>query len=331
MKISCPVCEKTNITQLAGVDKEITIRNKPIRFPMDLRKCNTCGEEFIIPGIDKDPMEQAYSLYREERGLLSPKEIKTFRKRYHLTQGELAGLIKLGGATLSRYENGQLQDETHDKLLRLAMDCDNLKKMVINSKGVFTDDKKVKVLKAIDENTGQMIDCLRSFITINLEDSEPDEYRGFKRFNVTKFLNMILYYCIKGETKTKLNKLLFYADFLHFKDYTLSISGSQYAHIPFGPAPNNYDLHYHILVSQETVKVEEMMYPNYSGEKYIANKGPDLAIFSEGELRILASVKERYSSYNALRISRESHKEKGYLETETGDLISYIYAAAINK
>ncbi|NIO19633.1 MAG: DUF4065 domain-containing protein, partial [Candidatus Aenigmarchaeota archaeon] len=39
---------------------------------------------------------------------------------------------------------------------------------------------------------------------------------------------------------TVLNKLLFYADFKHCKEYTVSISGSRYARLPYGPVPDNW-------------------------------------------------------------------------------------------
>ena len=59
-----------------------------------------------------------------------PPEIKAFRKRYGLTQGELSKLLGWGPVTLSRYENGALQDEVHDKMLRLAMNPENLMRLV---------------------------------------------------------------------------------------------------------------------------------------------------------------------------------------------------------
>jgi len=326
MKISCPVCESTREIEIRSENKEITIRNEPVRFKMDYRKCNKCGEEFVISGVDKDPLEEVYRRYREKHKMLQPEDIRSFRVKYHLTQGELANLLGLGGATISRYEHGKLQDETHDKLLKLAMDCENLRKLVINSKGVLTERKKNAVLKAIDESTGQMVNCLQQFITFNLEENEPDEYRGFKRFDISKFLNAVLYFSKDGVIKTKLNKLLYYADFIYFKDYTVSITGAQYAHVPFGPAPNNYDLYYPVLVRQDAIDIEEVEYLEYSGEKYIAMKEPDKSIFSKGELRTLKTVKEKFKDYTASDISTYSHQEKGYKKTQTGKLISYSYA-----
>jgi hypothetical protein len=44
-----------------------------------------------------------------------------------------------------------------------------------------------------------------------------------------------------GVLKTKLMKLLWYADFLIFKKYKRSISGAPYWHKEFGPVPVEHD------------------------------------------------------------------------------------------
>lgn len=329
MKISCPACENHDDIRIISQEREITIRNRTIKVIEEVRKCSKCGEEFLIPAIDKDPLASAYRIYRSTQGLLQPEEIRDFRKKYHITQGELAKLLGLGGATISRYENGKLQDETHDTLLKLSMHCENLRKLVLNSKDVFSDSKMALVLQAIDDNTGQMADCLREFITVNLEDNKPDEYRGFKKFDIVRFTNAILYFCKEGVVKTKLNKLMFYSDFLHFKDTTISITGTQYARIPFGPAPNNYDLYYPTLVRQGLIEIEEIEFPEYSGDKYISKEDPNLGVFLEGELRVLATIKERFKDATATEISALSHEEEGYKHTETGKIISYQYAKSL--
>ena len=120
MNVSCPTCENEKYIELVNEYRELKIRDEPVRFTIEFRRCNKCGEEFVIPGIDSDPLDKAYRAYRTKHNFLQPEEIKDFRKRYNLKQGELASLLGLGGATISRYENGKLQDDTHDKLLRLA-------------------------------------------------------------------------------------------------------------------------------------------------------------------------------------------------------------------
>ncbi|GAG12253.1 unnamed protein product, partial [marine sediment metagenome] len=147
--------------------------------------------------------------------------------------------------------------------------------------------------------------------------------------DLNKFYNAVLYLCKGGVLKTKLNKLLFYTDFKHFKEYTVSITGARYAHIPFGPAPDNYDLYYPVLVRREAIKLEEKDYPGYTGENMITVQEPDLNLFSESELRILTTVKEHFKNDNATEISSFSHGEKGYQDTPQGKIISYKYASQL--
>jgi len=72
--------------------------------------------------------------------------------------------------------------------------------------------------------------------------------------------------------------------------------------------------------------VEEIVYSQYSGEKLIAVQEPDLGLFSESELRIMATVKERFKVVTAKEISELSHKEEGYVKTKNGEPISYSFA-----
>jgi putative zinc finger/helix-turn-helix YgiT family protein len=329
MKLSCPVCENSSKLELVKGIKNMLIRNEPITIEMDYYRCSACREEFIIPDSKNDPLENAYRLYRAKHDMLQPEEIRSFRFKYKLTQGELAKLLGLGVASISRYETGKLQDEAHDKLIRLAMDPVKLWDLVNNSVDIFSEVKKRKVLDAIKEEQEPIVTSLERFITLNFQNYNPDEYSGFKKFDIDRFLNAVLYFCKGGVTKTKLNKLLFYADFKHYKKYTVSISGARYAHVPFGPAPSDYDFYYPILIRQNAVEVEEIIYPNYTGEKYVAKREPNLNVFSDTELHILSLVKEFFKDFNATEMSKYSHEEEGYKDTETGQLISYAYAESL--
>ncbi|MCD6568226.1 MAG: DUF4065 domain-containing protein [Dehalococcoidia bacterium] len=101
--------------------------------------------------------------------------------------------------------------------------------------------------------------------------------------------------------------------------------------MPFGPAPDNYGIYYGTLRSREEIELLEELYPNgNAGEIIRAVKEPDLNVFSAGELRIMASVKEHFEGFNASRISRFSHQEVAYQETDNGDIISYNYANQLN-
>jgi len=331
----CSNCEKETRLELVTKEEVIRVRNKPIKIELQYLRCVECGDEAFDPSLNVDPFSLAYRKYRKEYGFLQPEEIREWRKANKLTQGELAKLLGVGGATISRYENGALQDPSHEKLLRLAMNPSNLLQLVEQSEGVFTESKKRRLIEDLEQvQAGD--NSIDSTIMVSLGNYEPNEYSGYRRLDLEKLYSAILFFCKEGVLKTKLNKLLFYADFKHYKGYAISITGARYAHIPFGPAPDNYDIYYGALSSQKAIQFIEEIYPAKRGGEPVvgeiikAVKKPDLSLFAASELRIMASVQEDFEKYNAREITDFSHKEVGYQETEEGGTISYDYAKKLN-
>lgn len=52
-------------------------------------------------------------------------------------------------------------------------------------------------------------------------------------------------------------------------------------------------------------------------------------ILSENELAVLDRIYNKFASFGSVDISNYSHKEKGYMETKQGEIISYEYAKDI--
>jgi len=326
MKGICPHCEKETKLELVRSVEEIKVRGEPIKVEMEYFKCKKCGEEFEDPRSDDDPLDKAYREYRRLHGMVQPEEIRTLRKKYGLTQGEMSNLLGWGGATLSRYENGALQDETHERALRLAMEPRNLLKLISATPGALSKERRERLVKELEAAE----EAAYSFEKIYEERFgryEPDEFCGYRKLDLAKLFNAIIFFCKGGVPKTKLNKLLFYADFKHFKEYSVSITGARYAHIPFGPAPDKYAYYFATLLEEGAIKAEEVAYTKEAvGEKFVSMKEPDLSLFSDSELKILASVKEYFKKFSAKKVTEFSHKEKGYTEVPHGRLISYAYA-----
>lgn len=326
----CTNCEKEADFELVSKEETIMVRNEPIVVETQYYKCRQCGDEVLDPASGIDPFTMAYDECRRRHGLLKPSEIAGWRKTYNLTQGDLARLIGIGTATLSRYENGSLQDESHDKLLRFVMEPANLLKLVEASENVFRPDKKERLVRALKEARADSY-SIDFAIVQTLGDYEPSEFSGYKRLDLAKLYNLILFFSKEGVWKTKLNKLLFYADFKHFREYAVPITGARYSHIPFGPAPDNYEMYFASLNAQRAVEFVEGILPNgYAGEIIQAVREPNLSIFSSSELRIMASVAEDFAAHSAAEITEFSHKELGYQATVNGKLISYAYAARLH-
>jgi len=324
MKKVCPNCEKIREIDLLKNQSQVVVRGETIVVDDECFKCQTCGETFENTR-GRDDLEIAYREYRKRHQMLQPEEIRDWRRSLGLTQKELSILLGWGGATLSRYENGALQMEAHDRLLKLIMDPNNLIHIINEMPNSLSNDKRNRLLAELRAG----IKNKHSFMSI-YEDRfghyDADEFSGYAPLDLTKLFNMILYFCKGGQLKTKLNKLLFYADFKHFKENTLSITGAHYVHFPHGPIPDNYEHYFAKLIHEGDLSVEEEFIYQYPAENFIAKREPDLSIFSNTELKVITEVKAYFEDFNASKIRNFSHDEKGYSETQDKELISYNYA-----
>jgi putative zinc finger/helix-turn-helix YgiT family protein len=327
MRGFCPGCEKeTDLDKINNVES-IEVRGEPIDVAVEYFKCLSCGEEFDDPLAETGPVDKAYREYRRRHGMTQPEDITAFRNKYNLTQGELASLLGWGTATLSRYENGALQDEAHERALRLAMEPQNLLKLINEKEEALPHKKRARTV-ALLEAEDREINSFERILQKRFGRYEPDEYSGYRRLDLSKLFNAILHFCRGGVTKTKLNKELFYADFIHYARHANSITGLRYARAPYGPVPDNFECYYAVMINEDgTLRAEEKVYSDEaSGEEYYAEKEPDLSAFTEPELKTLLDVKDRFKDFTAKKIVDLAHSERGYTETPTGKHISYKYA-----
>jgi len=326
MKGICPNCEKEIEIELVHKTEEIKVRGEPIEVEVEFYKCLVCEEEFEDPRSDHDPLDKAYREYRRRHDMIQPEEIRQLRKRYGFTQSEMNNLLGWGGATLSRYENGALQDEAHGKILHLITDPRNLLNLIEKSPNVVPQHKRERLIEELKIAEEEFYSFER-ILEERFGMYDLDELSGYMKLNLTKLFNAVLFFCEEGTLKTVLNKLLFYADFKHYKEYTVSITGSKYVHLPHGPVPDHYESYFATLREYDELRVEEIEYSeDIIGEKFISDKKPNLSLFSDTELKIIVDVKLFFKTYNANKIRNFSHNEKGYRETSNGDPISYRYA-----
>ena len=326
------MCNTKNSIAEINAPEVLEVRGEMISVNTSFLRCQECGEEYYDTRENNDFFNLAYREYRDKHNMIQPEELKNFRKEYDLTQQELTRLLGWGGATVSRYENGALQDEAHDKTLRLAMDPKNLKRLIHENHGALPKDKQNVVLKIISAKLNQEEGEISVYFNERFGDYPSDEFSGYQQLNVKKIINGILFLCSgAGELKTKLNKLLFYADFLHFKKNGRAITGAQYIRLQYGPVLDNYEYYFASLIHEnQSIRIEEKEYKDFVGEIFIANNQPEIDVFEPSEIVALASVKDYFKDFNASEISAKAHQEKGYRETKELSPISYEYAKSIN-
>jgi putative zinc finger/helix-turn-helix YgiT family protein len=331
MKTYCPVCELETNQEFIQKIEVINVRGEQIPVNVEYYHCNVCEEEYEHPHPGYDPLDQAYREFRKSKGMLQPEEIKRFRKQLGLIQKDFSSILGIGIATLNRYENGSLQSESHDQIIRFMMNPNNLREVLQTKKVNIAPEIKARLMEQLEsQDSGcsslviQAVDSLASY--------PANELSGFIQFDITKLSEVVKFFCHRdGVLKTKLMKLLFYSDFHHFKDFGTSITGLRYAHAPFGPVPDQFETWLAALKDwMKVVYSEVKQYGDFIGEEYFS-ESPDLKSFEMSELQILSQVAKKYQYSSATMISENSHEELGYIATTNGELISYNHAFDLQK
>ncbi|MEE9303354.1 MAG: type II TA system antitoxin MqsA family protein [Thiotrichaceae bacterium] len=324
MKGICPNCEKETELELVCTKEVVEVRGEPIEVDTEFFKCTECGVDFENTQ-GPDAIVLAYQEYRHRHDMLQPHQIRDRRKQYGLTQNELSQILGWGGVTLSRYENGALHSEAHEKILRLAMEPHNLITLIEEAPGAILEDKRKRLLDELRATDSEACSFERLFEE-QLGQYAPDEFSGFRKLDSKKLFNAILFFSVGGQLKTKLNKLLFYADFKHFKEYSVSITGARYVHLQYGPVPDDYDYYFAELAREHYLGVEEEIFDNYTGFKCVARVEPDLSLFNQSERDVLEQVIQYFRHFGSVKIMEFSHEEVAYASTMEGETISYLHA-----
>ena len=235
----------------------------------------------------------------------------------------LALLVGCTQATIARYERGSIQSETHNTALVLLKNPENIKKLFEEKRGEFNANECRTLEQIFSGNnnfSAKSLDLLE-----NLYSYSPSVYSGFKKFDVEKFIAVVLFFALNQSElyKTKLLKLLWYSDMLFFKENTVSITGMKYIHQQFGPVPAQHSMCLSLLETLGIIELQEQEF----GE-VVLPKGDESLIekLSKSEIEVLKTINEKFFYTKAREISAASHKEKGYKETSLSEPISYEYA-----
>lgn len=319
----CPECGKKSEWEIITHAEKFDVRGEEIIIEMEILRCPLCGAEFEDMNSEIDPYKQAYEEYRRRKGMVFPDQIVEFRKKYNLTQKELGKLLGFGDITLSRYENGSLQDEVHDQLIKFAMQKENLLGLIKQKPNAIQKEKREGIIKRLEKEV-----TIESTVEKVFGYGMPDINSGNQVFNLKKVINLIKRFTYpNGVVKSKLLKLLFYADFGCYKNNGISITGLKYAHLPYGPVPNNYDyLLGAVQKIDEDLQVEIQARGDYPGEIFISRKPAEAEIFNEEETQVILEIDNYFRNFTSKAIEEFSHAEKGYQATKKGELISYSFA-----
>lgn len=149
--------------------------------------------------------------------------------------------------------------------------------------------------------------------------------------NDRKFRELVVLIARKSEGDkqfgaTKLNKLLFYADFLSYLNFGRSITKHVYQRLRNGPAPRRL---LPILDEMETagdIVRADRQYYGKTQKVVLAKREPDTSCFTSRELSLINDVIQDFWNMNATQMSEKSHQFRGWQLAEDKEEIPYQMA-----
>ena len=331
MRKYCEECGREVETKVITKKESYDVCGEPIEVDAQILVCAECGEEFYCEELDNATLIQAYNEYRRRHKLLLPEEIKKIREQYGLSQRSFAKLLNWGDKTICRYENGSVQDKAHNSLLLFLREPENMRTYLTENEIVLDERQKTKLLDTVEKlEQDTEYRAGRQFLDLFFSKI-PSEENGFKGFDYEKLSAMVLFFAHKSTEllKTKLMKLLNYSDMVFFKENGISISGLKYAHLPYGPVPDNFDMILGKMAVDHLAHIEVIYDGAYEKHQVIPECDVPEGVLSDAEIEVLNRIYEKFKNYGSVEISDYSHKEKGYNATKTGQIISYAYAMDI--
>ena len=328
----CDTCGKEVKAKIISRQETFNVCGEDITVEAQVLVCTECGEELFCEKLDSATLVNAYNEYRRKHKLLLPDEIKKIREQYGLSQRSFAKLLNWGDTTICRDENGSVQDKAHNSLLLFLRDPENMRTYLTENETALDERQKAKLLDTVEKlEQDTEYRAGRRFFELFFSGI-PCEENGFKGFDYEKLCAMVLFFAHKSSEllKTKLMKLLNYSDMIFYKENGISMSGLKYAHLPYGPVPENFDILFGKMTADNIAHIEIVYDNGYEKHRVIPECDIPQGVLSEEELDVLERIYVKFKDFGSADISNYSHKEKGYSSTKQGEIISYSYAKYIN-
>lgn len=230
------------------------------------------------------------------------------RKKYGLTQEELAIRLKVSRPTLVMIEKGKRE--------LTATNLQDLKKIFNTSVELLLEAREPKeVGVAIKKSQTIAPDSATARISV------PQE-----RLDI--FKEVLLYILTKVGGKpnvgeTVLYKLLYFIDFDYYEKYERQLIGAIYIKNHYGPTPIEFKKVIEQMEKSGAIEKVTSKFFKFEQKKYLPLRKPDLSKLSGQELELIDDVLAKLSDATASELSEYSHRDIPWEVAEMGKPISY--------
>lgn len=147
-------------------------------------------------------------------------------------------------------------------------------------------------------------------------------------FEPDKFKQLILYLSERSEAdpkygQVKLNKLLYYIDFLAYRDLGKPITGARYQRLKWGPAAVALKPVQTEMVDEGSLLIRSSPFGGFEQKKPIALQTADMSAFTGNEVAFVEFILSSLKELGAGQVSDLSHEDIGWKLARDGEDIPY--------
>ena len=270
------------------------------------------GEPFTTTESDTAWFNQVTNQYRAKYGIPYTDEIIALREKYGLSATKMSAILGFGVNQYRLYEMGEVPSESNGKLIRSAMNPRTFLDLVNDSRHQLTDREYAKITSRVQEVINQIPAWYEERGAVGrIFRTHRGVENGFAPQSTVRLKNLLLYIIGQmGEVfQTKMNKVLFYIDFLSYRESGMAISGLAYNAIEFGPVPQRWDRVYSAF---DEIVPQPKLVRDQESTALTASVEPDMACFTEQERAIIDTVCAKMKNLSAHDISALSHNEPAW-------------------
>ena len=193
----CFECAKDVDTKIIEKNETFNVKATTIKVQSKVRVCTECGVEISDMELDDATMSEVYEKYKLLNNMLTSKDIKELREKYSITQKGLALVLGFGEKTITRYENGSLQDKAHDDILKSIKEPTNFKRYWETNKNKLTNFEIDKVEAKLNLKNNEIFTMFIPYVrqTRMIESNQIKYYAEIKENQIPILNEELFLYC----------------------------------------------------------------------------------------------------------------------------------------
>ena len=275
--------------------------------------CEDSGEQFTNDESDTAGFVQVTNQYRAKYGIPYTDEIIAVRQRYGISAAKMSLILGIGVNQYRLYEQGEVPSVSNGRMIRSIMNPKVMLEMVESSKNELSESEYEKIISKVQAIIASSEAYkMEQYETKRIFNTSRGADNGYAQLSLNRLKNIMLYILNRCDDVwcTKMNKLLFYTDFMSYRERGMAMTGLSYRAIDFGPVPERWD---RVYSEFPEVRQELRQVGDFVGSVLIASAEAANTMFTDAELKVLDAICTHFGKITSREISRISHDEEAWL------------------